>query len=370
MCVSTRFIPERIFTLNYDNVPRRRGRGAASNPANQFDQLHYTEDPAELDADALRQVPTEYIVDTSRTALAKNNSPDIPFTYGINPYRGCEHGCIYCYARPSHEYLGFSAGLDFETKIVVKRTLPQLLSKGLQKKSWVPQVIAVSGNTDPYQPVERQERITRSCLEVLAWHRNPASIITKNYLVARDLDILKEMAAQNLVSVSLSITSLKPEITRVMEPRTSHPLRRLKAIELLAANDIPVGVMVAPVVPGLTDDEMPEIIKAAAESGAKWAHYVMLRLPGAVRELFVEWLTNEFPDRKQRVLNRLEDLRGPELTDKRFGVRMRGEGRWADIVKQLHKQSVKKWGLNKPREPLATHLFRRSGQQDLFVSPG
>ena len=349
-------------------VPRRRGRGAASNPANQFDRLHYKEDPAELDADELRQVQTTFMEDTSRTVLAKNNSPDIPFTFGLNPYRGCEHGCIYCYARPSHEFLGFSAGLDFETKIVVKKNIAALLKKELLKKSWKPQTIALSGNTDPYQPAERDFKLTRACLEVLAWHRNPVGIVTKNYLVTRDLDILEELAAYNLVNVSISITSLKPEITGVMEPRTSRPERRLQAIEELAKRGIPVGVMVAPVVPGLTDEEMADIIKAAADHGALWAHYVMLRLPGAVRELFVEWLENEFPDRKQRVINRLTDLRGDSLTDKRFGVRMRGEGKWADIVSQLHKNTVKRLGLNQPRPPLATHHFRKNGQQDLFTA--
>ena len=352
------------------SVPRRQGRGAASNPATQFDKHHYEEDPAELEEKDLRQVQTEYIVDTSRTVLAKNNSPDIPFTYSINPYRGCEHGCIYCYARPSHEFLGYSAGLDFETKIVVKKDVATLLKKELLKKSWEPQVIALSGNTDPYQPVERRFQLTRACLEVLAWHRNPAALITKNYLVTRDLDLLQEMAERNLVNVSISITSLKPEITGVMEPRTSRPARRLKAIEELAKRGVPVGVMVAPVVPGLTDEEMPEIVKAAADHGALWAHYVMLRLPGAVRELFVEWVGNEFPDRKNRIINRLHDLRGEELTDKRFGIRMRGEGRWAEIISQLHKNTVKRLGLNQSRARLAIHHFRRSGQQDLFASQG
>lgn len=347
-------------------VPRRRGRGAASNPANKYDRHHHVEDPAALDAEDLRQVKTQFIADTSKSALSKNNSPDIPFTYSLNPYRGCEHGCIYCYARPTHEYLGYSAGLDFETKIVVKYDIANMLAKTFQKKSWQPQSIMLSGNTDCYQPAERQLKLTRSCLEVFAWYKNPVSIITKNYLVTRDLDLLEELAAQNLVSVSISITSLKPEITQVMEPRTSHPLRRLEAVEKLAARGIPVGVMVAPVVPGLTDEEMPEIMKAAADHGARWAHYVMLRLPGAVRELFVEWLGNEFPDRKQRVINRLTDLRGEALTDMRFGKRMRGEGKWAEIINQLYRHTVKQLDINKDRVPLSTNLFRRAGQQDLF----
>ncbi len=353
--------------MEWQATPRRRGRGAASNPASQFLKHHHVEDPAALDEADLRQVKTEFFADTSRSPLSKNNSPDVPFDYGLNPYRGCEHGCIYCYARPSHEYLGYSAGLDFETKIVVKYDIANLLAKTFQKKSWQPKPVMLSGNTDCYQPVERDLKLTRSCLEVFAWYRNPVSIITKNYLVTRDLDILEELAERNLISVSISITSLKPEITRVMEPRTSHPLRRLEAVEKLAARGIPVGVMVAPVVPGLTDEELPEIVKAAAERGAKWAHYVMLRLPGAVKGLFVEWLGNEFPDRKQRVINRLRDLRGDELTDKRFGRRMRGEGKWAEIISQLHRNTVKQLGLNKERTMLSLEHFRRAGQQDLFT---
>lgn len=350
-----------------DSTPRRRGRGAASNPANKYDRHHHVEDPAALDAEDLRQVKTQFIADTSRSALSKNNSPDIPFTYSLNPYRGCEHGCIYCYARPTHEYLGYSAGLDFETKIVVKYDIASMLAKTFQKKSWVPQSVMLSGNTDCYQPAERRLALTRACLEVFAWYRNPVSVITKNFLVTRDLDLLEEMASMNLVSVSISITSLKPEITRVMEPRTSHPMRRLEAVEKLAARGIPVGVMVAPVVPGLTDEELPDIVKAAVDCGAQWAHYVMLRLPGAVRELFIEWLGNEFPDRKQRVINRLTDLRGEALTDTRFGKRMRGEGKWAEIISQLHRHTVRQLGINQKREPLSTAHFRRAGQQDLFV---
>lgn len=352
--------------MDLDNVLRRRGRGAASNPANQFDKHHHLEDPAELDPDELRQVPTQFIADTSRSVLSKNNSPDIPFQYSLNPYRGCEHGCIYCYARPSHEYLGYSAGLDFETKIIVKHDIARLLAQTFQKKSWEPQAVMLSGNTDPYQPPERKFELTRSCLEVFVWYRNPVSIITKNYLLMRDIDLIEELASRNLVSVSVSITSLRPEITNVMEPRTSRPERRLQLVEELAKRGIPVGVMVAPLVPGLTDEELPEIVKAAADRGAIWAHYIMLRLPGAVKELFVEWLSNEFPDRKQRVLNRLGDLRGGALSDSRFKVRMRGEGRWAEIVSQLHRHTCKRLGLNQARKPLDTHHFRRAGQQDLF----
>ena len=349
-------------------IPRRQGRGAAYNPPTRFEPYHLEEDPAALDEADLRQVETQFFVDASKSALAKNSSPDIPFTYSINPYRGCEHGCIYCYARPSHEYLGFSAGLDFETRIVVKQDLPALLEQTFQKKSWQPQAIMFSGNTYCYQPVERRLKLTRRCLEVFAKYRNPVSIITKNYLVTRDLDILEEMASLNLVSVAMSITSLRPEITGVMEPRTSRPERRLRAVEELANRGVPVSVMVGPVVPGLTDDELPAIIEAAAERGASRAFYVMLRLPGAVKPLFIDWLEREFPDRKNKVLNRLRELRGEELTDHRFGARMRGKGHWAEVVNQMYRLTISRLNLNQQREPLSTEHFRRAhfGQGELF----
>ncbi len=350
--------------------PTRQGRAAGSNPPNRFEQMHLEEDPAELDAAELRQIKTLFFYDTSKSALSKNDSPDIPFTYSINPYRGCEHGCIYCYARPSHEYLGFSAGLDFESRIVVKQDLPRLLAEAFDRPSWRPEPIMVSGNTDCYQPVERRLKITRACLEVFARYRNPVSIITKNALVTRDIDLLEELAALNLVSVAISITSLKPDIIQAMEPRTSRPEARLRAIERLTARGIPVSVMVGPVVPGLTDEELPAIIEAAAAAGAKRAYYVMLRLPGPVRELFLAWLERAYPDRKQRVINRLTDLRGEGLTDGRFGVRMRGEGHWADVVNRLYRMTCRRLDLNLPRAPLSTNHFRRpknDGQLDLFV---
>lgn len=327
------------------------------------------EDPAALDDAELRQVPTEYLIDSTKSVLASNDSPDTGFRYSINPYRGCEHGCIYCYARPSHEFLGFSAGLDFETRILVKENAPELLSEAFQKRSWEPQVVALSGNTDPYQPLERRLEITRKCLEVFLKHRNPVAIITKNHLVTRDADILEELARLNLVRVTLSITTLNPELVGVMEPRTSRPERRLKALEELSRRGVPVAVNVAPVVPGLTDEEMPAILKAAAEHGATNASYIVMRLPGSVKELFLEWLHREFPERAQRVINRLTDLRGSRLTDPRFGTRMRGEGEWADMISNLFKMSCRRNGLNGSHPPLSTDHFRRlrKGQADLFA---
>lgn len=349
-------------------VPVRRGRGARLNTPNRFEPLHLEEDPAALDGEELRQVETRYFVDHTKSVLAKNDSPDVGFTYSINPYRGCEHGCIYCYARPSHEYLGFSAGLDFETKILVKERAPELLSGAFQKASWEPQVVALSGNTDPYQPLERRLMLTRRCLEVFLRHRNPVAIITKNHLVTRDADLLEQMARFNLVTVALSITTLKTDVVGKMEPRTSRPSRRLQAIEELAARGIPVSVNVAPVVPGLTDEEMPAILKSAAERGATNASYIMMRLPGPVQELFLDWLSREYPDRVNKVIHRLESLRGGRLSDSRFGVRMRGEGEWSDLVSRLFHVSCRRYGLNSAYRRLSTDHFRRldGGQQDLF----
>lgn len=349
-------------------LPTRRGRGARFNPPNRFEPFHLEEDPAGLDDDELRQVQTEYFVDHTKSILAKNDSPDVGFTFSINPYRGCEHGCIYCYARPSHEFLGFSAGLDFETKILVKESAPELLSQAFQKASWEPQVIALSGNTDPYQPLERRLELTRRCLEVFLKHRNPVAIITKNYMVTRDADLLEEMARLNLVTVALSITTLKADLVAAMEPRTSRPERRLKAIEELARRGIPVSVNVAPVVPGLTDDEMPAILKAAAERGATHAGYIIMRLPGPVKDLFLDWIERAYPDRVNKIVHRLESLRGERLTDSRFGKRMRGEGEWSELVSRLFRMACRRHGLNGGFRQLSTVHFRRlrHGQQNLF----
>lgn len=361
-------LPPVVKELPHRDIPVRRGRGARFNPANRFERLHLEEDPAALDVDELRQVETQYFVDHTKSILARNDSPDTGFTFSINPYRGCEHGCIYCYARPSHEYLGFSSGLDFETKILVKENAPELLSEAFQKRSWEPQVIALSGNTDPYQPLERKLELTRRCLEVFLRHRNPVALITKNYLVTRDADLLEELARLNLVTVALSITTLKPEVVSVMEPRTSRPERRLKAIEELAKRAIPVSVNVAPVVPGLTDEEMPAILSAAAERGASNAGYIMLRLPGPVKELFLDWIEREFPGRSMKIENRLRDLRGDRLTDSRFGLRMTGEGDWAETIATLFGLTCKKLGLNNSYRRLSTEHFRplRHGQRELF----
>jgi DNA repair photolyase len=348
------------------NPPARRGRGAAFNPANRFERLHVTEDAAALDEDDLRQIPTQFLTDTSRSILSKNDSPDVPFTYSVNPYRGCEHGCIYCYARPSHEYLGFSAGIDFETRIVVKPDAPQLLEQAFMKPGWVPQVVVISGNTDSYQPVERKLGLTRQCLEICLKFGNPVGIITKNYLVTRDIDILQRLSERNLVHVSVSITSLRDDVIRVMEPRTSRPARRLEAIARLSEAGISVGVNAAPIVPGLTDEEMAPILKAASDHGAKCASYIVMRLPGPVKELFMEWVHREFPDRAEKVLRRIRSMRGGELSDPRFGSRMRGEGEWAQTLRDVFRMSCRRYGLTS-KPDLSTEHFRRPGAQiDLF----
>ncbi len=334
------------------------GRGTPVNPANRFDpvEFHVDGDWLDLPEDERPAPTTQFLHDTSRTIIASNDSPDVGFTHSINPYRGCEHGCIYCYARPGHEYLGFSAGLDFETKIMVKTNAPGLLRKELASPKWVPQTLSMSGVTDCYQPVERRLRITRRCLEVLAEFRHPVAMITKNHLITRDADLLADLAKDNASLVMLSITTLDPEVARVMEPRTSSPRRRLDAIRTLTAAGIPVGVMVAPIIPGLTDHEAPAILNAAAAAGARWAGYTPVRLPWAIAGLFEDWLARHFPDRKDKVLNRIRSLRGGKLNDPNFGTRMQGQGVWADQLKAMFDLAKRKAGLTEKLELSPDHF--------------
>ena len=304
-----------------------------------------------------------FLRDPVRTVIAHNDSPDVGFETSINPYRGCEHGCIYCYARPTHEYLGFSAGLDFETRIVVKEDAPELLREELMSPRWKPKLIAISGVTDPYQPIERKLQLTRRCLGVLAEFHNPVAIITKNHLVTRDIDILRELAEHDAAAVSVSITTLDEKLARVMEPRTSTPRLRLNAIEQLAAAGIPAGVMVAPVVPAITDHEMPAILKAARDAGARSAGFVILRLPWAVAPLFERWLEEHFPDRKEKVLNRIRDLRGGKMYDSRWGKRARGEGIFAEQIAAMFDITCRKLGLNEDLRELSVEAFHRPSPQ-------
>ncbi len=343
------------------------GRGVTSNPTGRFERLAIEPDPEELDDPARPR--TIYLRDASRSAISTNQSPDIAFGVSVNPYRGCEHGCAYCYARPTHEYLGFSAGLDFETRILVKTDAPELLRRELMRPGWKPQVVAFSGVTDPYQPVERRLELTRRCLEVLAEFRNPVGVITKSRLVVRDADLFGELASYDAVSVTLSVTTLDAGLARRLEPRAAQPRARLAAIEALARAGVPVGVNVAPVIPGLTDHELPAVLQAAADHGAQWAGYIMLRLPHGVRELFSGWLETHCPDRKQRVLNRVRDVRDGRLNDPRFGSRMRGHGPYADQIEQLFRMARSRAGLDRERRPLSTAHFRRPGkrQHELFA---
>ena len=356
-------------------LPVYRGRGAAENPPNRFEPIDLVLDGDELDAElaehgALVAPRTQLLRDTTRTIIARNDSPDVSFETSVNPYRGCEHGCAYCFARPFHEYLGFSSGLDFETRILVKLDAAELLRTELASPRWTPQVIVMSGVTDPYQPIERKLRITRGCLEVLAEARNPVAIITKNHLVTRDIDLYTELAAHGAAAVNVSLTTLRNDLQSVMEPRTSIPARRLAAVEQLARAGVPVGIMVAPLIPGLTDEEMPAILRAARDAGAQWAGYVTLRLPHAVKELFDAWLARHFPERRDKVLNRVREMRGGKLYDSRWGMRGRGEGEMADQLGALFRAARRKAGYpDDAHGELSTAAFRPpslTGQLALF----
>lgn len=346
--------------MTRDAIP---SRGAASNPANRFEEIHVEPD-ADWDPEQEPLPRTRFLRDCSSRILTTNDSPDVPFEVSINPYRGCEHGCIYCYARPTHEYLGFSAGLDFETRIMVKEDAPRLLREELSSPAWTPKAIALSGVTDPYQPVERRLKLTRGCLEVLAEFRNPVSVVTKNHLVTRDLDLLAELARGQAVRVCISLTTLDTDLRKVLEPRTSPTAARLATIRALAAARIPVGVMVAPVIPGLTDHEIPALVAAAAEAGAQFADHALVRLPYAVAPLFERWLEQHVPAKKEKILNRIRAMRGGKLNSSQFGLRMHGEGIFAEQMEAMFAVARRKAGIEGDAPQLSTAGFRRpSGRQ-------
>jgi len=332
-------------------------RGALVNPANRFEKISFERDEDISDED-YPSPKTVFYKDTSKSIISYNDSPDIGFETSLNPYRGCEHGCVYCYARPTHEYFGLSSGSDFESIIFVKTDAPALLRKELAAPKWKPQIVVVSGVTDCYQPFERKFQITRQCMQVFREFQNPAAIITKNRLVTRDIDIFKEMATYNGISVMVSMTSLDPHIARKMEPRASTPANRLKTIEELAKAGIPVRVNVAPIVPGLTDHEMPAILKAAASAGAQGAGYTVLRLPYAVKDIFERWLLEYFPDRKDKILNRIRELRNGALYDSSWGTRMKGTGIFAEQISQIFEIGVKRAGFPQKRIQLSVASFR------------
>jgi len=342
-----------------------KGRGIAYDPPNRFETVHLEMEPGHYAEEKPR---TEFLADSTRSIVARNQSPDVGFDASVNPYRGCEHGCVYCYARPTHEYLGFSSGLDFERKILVKLRAPELLRDALSRPSWRPQVLGMCGVTDAFQPVERRLRLTRGCLKVLRDFRNPVTIVTKNHLVTRDADILSEMASHECAHVTVSVTTLRNELQRVMEPRTSIPRRRLDAIKTLADAGVPVGVFVAPVIPGLTDEELPAIVQAAADAGAHHASYLILRLPMGVADHFTQWLEVHFPERREKVIGRIRDMRGGKLNDPAFHRRFRGRGEYAKQIRGLFRAAVRKAGLDRKPLPLSTAAFRPGGgvQGDLF----
>jgi DNA repair photolyase len=347
-----------------------KGRGAPISPTNRFEKIAYER---EIDWNPEDDIAprTQVLKDTTQTIIAYNNSPDVGFDASINVYRGCEHGCAYCFARPTHEYLGFSPGLDFESKIVVKENAPELLRKEFMSPRWKPQVLAMSGVTDCYQPLERKFQLTRRCLEVLLEFRNPVCIITKNYLVTRDVDLLAQLTAYNAAAVNVSITTLDSTLTPKLEPRASLPKARLEAIRVLSAAGVNVGVLAAPMIPGLTDHELLNIIGEAVQAGAKFAGFVPLRLPFAVKDIFSAWLEQHFPDRKEKVLNRIREMRGGKLNDGNFGSRMRGDGIFAEQLSKMFHVACRKAGLpDEERRPLTAEHFRRppGPQLELFAS--
>jgi DNA repair photolyase len=355
--------------------PNPKGRGSHLNLPNRFEAMRLELDFEQCEHDdellaELDHCQTEYFADESETIVTENNSPDVGFRFSINPYRGCSHGCSYCYARPGHEYLGFNAGLDFETRIMVKLQAPELLRKFLARPKWTAETIAMSGVTDCYQPAERQFRITRGCLEVTLEARQPIGVITKNALVLRDLDLLREMASMDLIHVSISITTLDAELARSMEPRTSTPAARLRAVRELSAAGVPVRVMTAPIVPGLNDRELPALLEAAAGSGAQSAEYTMLRLPLSVKPVFLEWLARERPLAQKRVEQQILATHAGKYNNSQFGQRMRGSGEIAEQICNVFKLFRKKYNLDRDLPDYNHTLFRPpqtdSGQMHLF----
>lgn len=362
------------YTVDFPSPPissALRGRGAVEAPSGRFESIAYEPEPIDEfwdGEDEPRRPPTQAFRDRSKSLISTNDSPDVHFDASFNPYRGCEHGCIYCYARPYHEYLGLSAGLDFETKIFVKEEAPELLRRELASRNWKPKVLGVSGVTDCYQPLEKKFRLTRGCLEVLAEFRNPAAVITKNHLVTRDADVLARLSAHDAALVFLSITTLDESLRRKMEPRASSPEKRLEAIRTLSAAGVPCGVLLGPIVPGLTDWEIPSLLREAANAGARFASYTVLRLPHGVGDLFEAWLNRHYPTQAKKVLNQIRSLHEGQVADSRYGARMRGSGVLADQIAALFDLQCRRLGLNRRRPELSIEGFRKPGpvQHTLF----
>ncbi len=356
-----------------DRTPRK-GRGAVSNPAGRFERFRVVpeEDDAPGPDEEAPRLPTVVTPEATRSILARNDSPDVPFDVSINPYKGCEHGCVYCFARPTHAYLGLSPGIDFETRIVSKPEAPEVLARELGKAGYRCTALALGANTDPYQPVERDLGITRRILEVLSDHRHPVSVVTKSSLILRDLDLLVPMAEQGLAHVFFSVTTLENDLARRMEPRASAPARRIEAMRAVAAAGIPVGVLASPMIPALNDAELERILEAAAGAGARFANYILIRLPGEVREIFSEWLHVHEPTRAGHVLSLLRQMHGGRLYDPAHGERMRGHGPLADLLERRFRIACRRLGLNETRPALDTTRFGvppRGGAQGSLFSP-
>lgn len=344
-----------------------KGRGAQIKTENKYLKAQYTTDHIEgLDEELLETPQTQIFQETPKKIVNKVNSPDLGFGYSMNPYQGCEHGCIYCYARNTHEYYGFSAGLDFETKIIIKQNAPELLEKHILQPNWQAVPIMLSGNTDCYQPQEKKFQITRKMLQVLAKYRHPVGVITKNALIQRDIDILQDLAQDRLVNVMISVTTLNEELRRVMEPRTASAIKRLQTVEALSKAGIPVGIMNAPVIPGLNHHEIPEILKRAAEHGALACGLTVVRLNGSIGKIFEDWLRKNFPDRFDKVWNQICDLHGGNVNDSVYGRRMSGEGNIASTIHQLYRVARKKYFAGKGFPPMNLTQFRKGGNLNLF----
>jgi DNA repair photolyase len=342
-----------------------KGRGAQFNPANPFRKAEYvTEHPEGLDEPLLSNTPTEYYPEKPKTIINKIDSPDLGLSYSMNPYQGCEHGCVYCYARNTHTYWGHGAGLDFERKIIVKENAPEVLAAQLDQPNWKVMPLMLAGNTDCYQPVEQKLRITRRLLEVLLQYRHPVSVITKNALILRDLDLLQQLNQLDLVHVNISLTTLQEGLRQKLEPRTASAPKRLEVIKKLAEAGIPVNAMLAPIIPGLNDQEIPELVRQAAEAGASAAAYTVVRLNGAIGPIFEDWIRKAYPDRADKVLRQIASCHGGTLNDSVFGRRMRGEGKWAETIADLFRLATHRHLRGRSMKPYNFDLFcGRSGKQ-------
>lgn len=354
--------------MNVENINNyNKGRGAQLNTHNKYVPQQLVQEHYEgLDEDLPTEHATEFFHEYPKKIVNKPESPDMPLMYSVNPYQGCEHGCIYCYARNAHEYWGFSAGIDFETKIMVKPHAPQLLQETFEKPTWQADTIMLSGNTDCYQPAERKYQLTRKMLEICLRYRNPVGIITKNALILRDIDILSEMAKLNLVHIYISLTTLNEKLRLAMEPRTVTGQQRLRVIEKLTAAGIPVGVMTAPIIPALNSYEIPKLIEEAANHGALGAGYTIVRLNGSIAPIFTDWVHKNFPDRANKVLKLIKACHAGQLNDSRFGVRKVGDGKVAENIKQLHQMASKRFLAGRSFPPIDKTAFRRPGQMALF----